>query len=489
MTFNKIETSGAPRRPSGWLKALRTALRQPRHAALALVSAALLIVVGCTDDGLFMDQSYIKSQTYAQMTDATPLHLSTFRLDSVQTSAQNTIWVGKATKPVIGDIHSESYFILDEPVRITTLTDGKNTAPYNWYNKGKEVYDSCTMVLYHSGLYEGDTTQTFNLVVKRLSDMLEFASEDETAFYNVRSFKEADADPVGEYTFKPRPHTYPRVRFRLSDDYGHELRDFIINAANWSSSVASQNFRNLMKGFKLTCSENKYVKDTKALLAFVADSSMICLHSHYRGMDAVKIERRFKMSSKNLQFNNVWNEGVDEPYDQLTQRYKQVTESEGGLHSVEYEGLGYYTRINFPQIEEFKNMSQYQHIVKAVLKIYPEEGSYDKRRIPTTFYLFEVNKGNVIQSQLRTQSGGYVHSTLVYDNYDRSEMYYYADITYYINTILTNDLVDENNGLVMTWGNGMEPTNYEFMVFNGHGVDLHRTKLEITYYNYDREER
>lgn len=119
----------------------------------------------------------------------------------------------------------------------------------------------------------------------------------------------------------------------------------------------------------------------------------------------------------------------------------------------------------------------------------PEVGSYDKRRIPSTFYLFEVNKGNVIQSQVRNSNGAYVHSTLVYDSYDRSEMYYYADITYYINTLLAQDKIDENAGLVMTWGNGMKPTNYEFMVFNGHGVDLHRSKLEVTFYNYDRENR
>lgn len=134
-------------------------------------------------------------------------------------------------------------------------------------------------------------------------------------------------------------------------------------------------------------------------------------------------------------------------------------------------------------------MSKYQHIVKAVLKLYPKVGSYDKNRIPTTFYLHEVNKGNVITNSVINSSGSNVHSTLVYDAFDRSEMYYYADITYYINTILSKDLVDENNGLVLTWGSSMEPTNYNFMIFNGHGVDLHRSVLEVTFYNFDREER
>lgn len=476
MTFTSIATR--------LVRHAANVLRKPGRAAFALIALAALALFACNDEGIRMDESFAKNQTYAEMSDATPLTLSTFRLDSVQTSSQNTVWVGKATKPVIGTIHSESYLMLDEPVRITALKDNK-TGGYNWYESGKEVYDSCTMVLYHSGKYEGDTTKNFQIVVKRLNQRLEFASEDETEFYNVRKFEAGDE--IGSYRFKPRPHTYPRVRFRLDDDYGRELRDFVISANRLSTALTSQAFRDVMKGIQISYSDSTY--DAQALLAFVADSSKICLHSHYRGYSAVKIQREFRLKSQDLQFNNVWNEGMDEPYDQLTQRYQQVTETEGGLHSVEFEGLGYYTRINFPSIDAIKNLSDYQHVIKATLKIYPEVGSYDKRRIPTTFYLFEVNKGNVIQSQLRTASGTSVHSTLVYDSFDRSEMYYYADITYYINTLLSQSQLDENSGIVMTWGNGMEPTNYEFMVFNGHGVDLHRSMLEITYYNYDREVR
>ena len=140
-----------------------------------------------------MNDSYMKNHTYAEMTDATPLQLSTFRLDSVQTSAQNTAWVGKAKKPVIGTIHSDAYMMLSEPSRVTSLViSGGTNGGYSWIQNGKEVYDSCTIVLCHSGLYEGDTTQNFEIVVKRLDERLEFASEDETAFYNVRDFKRSE---------------------------------------------------------------------------------------------------------------------------------------------------------------------------------------------------------------------------------------------------------------------------------------------------------
>ncbi len=449
-------------------------------AAVALLAALMIVLAACSDEDFELNDSVIKSNSYAEMSSTTPLELSTFRLDSVQTSSQNRVWVGKARKPVIGVIHSDSYMRLAEPVFMPTYASG-----YDWKQSGKEVYDSCTIVLVHSGQYEGDTLQLFDIQVEALKQRVEFADENESDFYNVRSF-ESDS-VIGSFVFKPKPITRPRLRFRLNDTFGKHLRDFIKSQTGLNTGDVSQNFENFMKGIKITCSDKRH--GAKALLAFIADSTKICLHSHRRGMVAEKMERALYMSGSNLQFNNVWNEGMDEPFASLTHRYVQVAEDSADLHSVLYEGLGYYTRINFPSIESLKNMSRYQHIVKATLKIYPEVGSYDKRRIPTSFYLSEVNKGNVVTNTLINASGQRVYAQLVYDSYDRTQMYYYADITYYLNTILSQDMVDENAGLVMTWGSSMQPTNYNFMIFNGHGVDLHRSVLEVTFYNFDREER
>lgn len=445
-----------------------------------LLTLFVAFVASCTDEPLPMDDAFIKSFSYAQTSDGTPIEMSTFRLDSVQTSNQNTVWVGKANKPVIGDIHSVSYMKLAEPV----LNGG--SSGYGWLQNGKEVYDSVTMVLVHNGLYEGDTTQLFNIQIKCLGERLDFGDQNENAFYNVRSFKQDSV--LGETSFYPRPHTRPRVRFRLNDTFGRSLRDFVRDSAyNKKSDIVSQLFDQYFKGICITSSDDKH--DTKALLSFIADSCKITLHSHKRGMEAVRCERDFYMNDKTRQFNEVWNENVEEPFDKLDARWKQAAEDSSGHHSVLYEGLGYYTRINLKSLQELKNLNRYQHVVKAVLKIYPEVGSYDKRRVPTSFYVAEVNKGNVITNALYNGSGRRVYSTLVYDAYDRSQMYYYADITYYINTLLTQEVFDEYTGLLLLWGQSMSPTTYEFMVFNGNGVDRNRSKLEITFYNYDFENR
>ena len=225
------------------------------------IVAMVMTMTSCSSDNFEMETSFIKSGTFAGFSDQMPIELSTFRLDSVRTSGQNISWVGKANKPLIGDIYSEAYVRLSEPSK------------YAWGSNGKEVYDSVTMVLRHTGAYEGDTTVSFTVDVHRLAQTLQFA-ESETMFYNERTFR--DSTSIGRFTFKPRPHTRPRVRFRLDDTFGHELVQFIQDMSTKESVERKQRFINKLGGIKLTWGEGT---DPKALLAFRSDSIKIVLHS------------------------------------------------------------------------------------------------------------------------------------------------------------------------------------------------------------------
>ena len=431
---------------------------------IAIISA---ILVACSDEDFVMNSSFINSDSYALYTDQVPIELATFRLDSVQTSNQNTIWVGKVNKPVIGDIYSESYMKITEP------------SSYDWENK--EKFDSITIVLRHTGEYQGDTTQSITLDVHRLATMVEF-TENETEFYNKREFR--DSSSIGTFTFVPRPNSRPRVRFRLNDDFGQEIVDFIKNNSSTESSLATQLFYQWLGGIKIT-----FQGEPSVQLAFEADSMTITLHSHLPLFERYEVERTLTMADQELQYNRVWNENIESPYDEIEERYQQVSETDGGLHSVMFEGLGYYTRVNFPSLDEVVAEGNYAHVVKATLKLYCERDSYDKHDFPSTFYLSEINSGNVLENMIYNSYGYLISATLVNNILDEDQVYYYADITYYINTILEQEYIDDTDGLCVLWSSGMSPTNYYFMLFNGHGVERYKSILEIYYYNYDREDR
>ena len=449
-----------------------------RSATLLFGLVGLLLCgQSCDDQPILMSNSFISSDTYAEYDNTAEIELSTFRLDSVQTSGQNVVWVGKATKPVIGDIHSESYLRLAEPVNTDYPSNG-----YLW-NNSHEVYDSVTITLRHTGAYEGDTMAPINIEVRRLATKITFA-ENETEFYNHRWFR--DSTVIGDHSYTLRPHSHPRVRFRLNDEFGQDIVRFLKSVTKLETNVRTTYFDKFLGGIKITYGDKV---EPHTLYAFRADSVCITLHSHLRGLEALKQHREFRMTSSQLQFNHVWNDNQDEAIATINNRYEQVTESESDLHSVIFEGLGYYTRVNIKDILSMQNITQDGHIVKANLKLYPERGSYDHRRIPSTFYAFEVNRGNVIQSQVCDSKGRACYATLVYNNLDLDEVYYSLDVTYYLNTILSNGLADDDGGIALTWGSGMSPTNYEFMVFNGHGKSQYRSELEIYYYYYDREDR
>ncbi len=450
------------------------------RSILCSLATLIFCLTSCTSSDLSLSSDFADSKTYATCMSNMNIELSTFKMDSVQTSDQNIIWVGKVTKPVLGDIHSESYFRVTEP-----LYGGVRY--YSWLQSEKEIYDSVCIVLRHTGDYQGDTTKAIELDVRLLSKRLEFDKTDygakETAFYDCREFP--DSISIGTFRFVPRPHTLPRVRYRLSDEWGRKFVEFIKEAKNYTADAQTQRFNSYIPGVKIQAAEGS---DPQALLAFRADSAQIVIHSHIRGMVQHRIERSLRLTDSNLQFNHIWTENITKPYDKLVRRLDNVTESEGGGHSVLFEGLGYYTRVNFPKDELLELNGYYGHIVRAILKLRPEKGSYDRREIKNfrTVYLYEINENNVLGNQLYSVSGTASSATLYFNALALEESYYAIDVTYYLNTLLSSDDIKEGQGIVVMWQNGMLPTNYNFMLFSGHSKELFKSELEIYYYDYNR---
>jgi len=471
-----------------------------RSIAAAFTIALSSVLFSCSNDPILVEKFFANSDTYTEYTDQTPIELSTFRLDSVQTSGHGIVWVGHNKKKVIGDIYSQSYVRLngfDVATAVShnaTYSGGTSNLSdvYSW--AVNEKYDSVTIVLYHKyatdpvtkekySIYQGDTTKAMTINVTRLAQPIEFTEKeitDQKGFYNVRSFR--DSIPIGSFKFKPRPLGRPRLRYRLNDEFGRDLVKFIKSNSSKKSEVRVDNFRRFLGGIKLEAN------DANSLLAFITDSVKIMLHTHITDVDKVRITRALKVNSGEdysaYQFNTTQAKNQDSPYDKISNIYDQVTESKGGTHSVIFEGMGYYTRINFPTIKDIISKCYYSHIVRANLVIYPERDGYDKHNFPRTLYLAPINKGNVPISTYNVMA-----ASLHYNLQDDKDVYYTADITNYLNTVLASGNVDVNDGLYITWNGTQLGTDYNFMVFNGHGKEKYYSYLELYYYDYDREER
>ncbi len=428
-----------------------------------------VVLSACDNEPLQLNDAFVKSGTYAESTSEAAINLSTFRLDSVRTSGYNTIWIGKHTKPIIGDVISKSVLKLSEPTE------------YKWVDK--ERYDSVTVVMTLNGDYQGDTTRAITVNLTPLTQPLRFTDR-EVAFYNGRTFSVADTT-IGSYRFRPRPHERPRIHFRLDDKFGQSIVDFIKTNQKLDPGLRSTNYDKFLGGMQISAND-----DAENLIAFQADSFKIILHTHVSNtLEEGRKTRLLTLVEPEKQYNVVWNENITAPYNTLTERYKQINESEGDMHSVMFEGLGYYTRINIPELTNIASINEYAHVVKAELVLYPERDSYDKHNFPRTFYLSVVGKNNVAENFVVSSTGSRIAAILHNNVLDENEVYYTADITYYVNASLARGEIDQFEGLQITWNAAMYSTDYNFMVFNGSGKQKYYSYLKLYYYYYDKQDR
>ena len=182
---------------------------------------------------------------------------------------------------------------------------------------------------------------------------------------------------------------------------------------------------------------------------------------------------------------NTYKEGLDLEF----LREYCMEHGEGCMHSVMFEGLGYYTRINIPELTNIASINEYAHVVKAELVLYPERDSYDKHNFPRTFYLSVVGKNNVAENFVVSSTGSRIAAILHNNVLDENEVYYTADITYYVNASLARGEIDQFEGLQITWNAAMYSTDYNFMVFNGSGKQKYYSYLKLYYYYYDKQDR
>ncbi|MBP5364383.1 MAG: DUF4270 family protein [Bacteroidales bacterium] len=436
---------------------------------IAILTTVTMWFSACSDDDFRMDDSFVKSKTSAEYTNQTNIELSTFRLDSVQTSNTGIVWVGRSSKPEIGNIYSESY------ARIALSED------LDWLKH--ERYDSVTMILRHTGDYVGDTTKGFTVRISQLASPLKFTEEDKSkSFYNNHAVR--DTLELGSFRFRPYPHLRPRVRFRLDDNFGRSLAQFIEKHQNKPADIA-QNYEHFFGGIKISADTS----DAAALLSFRADSVQIELHSHVTGMKRLERIRRFWITNLDCQFNHVWNDGAPAPYNKLVKLSDKVNEREGNLHSVMFEGLGYYSRIDISAMEDILSKKYKSHVIKATLVLAVEPASYERRFLPTFFSLYEVNKWNVLNGIITDQFGKSVYGVLLDNMYDENYVYYEVDITHYLNTLLSRDYVEPGLGMAVVWDGVLNSSNFYYLHFSGHTKPKYKSNIQLYYYDYDKEDR
>ena len=112
----------------------------------------------------------------------------------------------------------------------------------------------------------------------------------------------------------------------------------------------------------------------------------------------------------------------------------EIPSAELSNRGVLFGGLGWYTRLEFPYLNNLMQQGTQVEIESALLKIYPEQGTYSAyNTLPDSLYLYIADENNVVTDAVTDYLGSEVQrGTLSEDNTFNENTYYYFDVTQFM---------------------------------------------------------
>ncbi len=327
-----------------------------------------LSLISCgtdTDAGEFVVGSdYLALNNKVILVDTLTVEMSTINLDSLITSGQNRILIGNYDDPLFGKVKSDSYFQL-------------STTTYALNNSGsdteavKYVFDSISMILKYDNYYFGDTTKVQTFDIHRLIQKVKPNTEDNN-FYN-NSKLNYSPESLGTISFKPRPIEKDSINIKMSSAFGEEL----FQKLKKREVTDFDTFTEYLKGLVLVPSSS----NSSSVIGFSATTSKVRLYySKYQAdTEETPYIVDFSIIDKTKQFNAISSDktgtllqNLSVPSSKLS---SSLTEQQGFIQS----GTGVSCRIDFPNIKQFKHISESGAIVAAELILKPVNNTYSSK--------------------------------------------------------------------------------------------------------------
>ncbi len=395
-----------------------------------LYSVMLFLLWSCDRESNTYEEgaSWAQAESKVMMINTLSLKMYTVMKDSVQTSGKSKILVGHIQDNTFGQVTSKSMFELTpESYALTEPT--------------KAVYDSLVMYLTYNDAYYGDTLKTFKLDVFPLQNRVKLG--DDGYLYNNSAGINYSASSIGSKSFLPRPNTDSTyVRIPLSEEYGKSL----FNLLKTKSVTDQEYFLNFFKGLAVVPSA-----DNNCMLRFGIDqsyvvdasdkniSTLVRLYYHTpteNGTDPVQYTVDLNPSTT-YQYNKIDHDFSGSELAGLSPT-NPIASSKLGNKSYMMSGLGIYTKITIPYLENIKNLSENYSIISANMYLSPAAGYYNNNFYnPTPVHYYIGNKDNGIVKNFSTTSTEDPEIALSDKGEFQSDYYYTFPITYYLNTVLT----------------------------------------------------
>ncbi|MDF9829433.1 DUF4270 family protein [Parabacteroides sp. PF5-6] len=375
--------------------------------SLFLMSVILCLICSCYDTENNYGDHLVDSVFRNVTTDTSTVLVSTMRIDSLETSGQSILLLGEYTHALWGTTLAQSYIAYECP---SYGTDAESTV----------ALDSLVLTLSHSGYFLGDTTKALRFNVHLLTEKV--VLHDNGYLYNKDKFS-YDPEPIGSYEYKPEPGDTSRFEIRLSDTLGEDLltrfhaRDPFVTETDW--------FEDYFRGITLIPETGS----NHSIIAYAVRDTFATLTLRYHEMDAFETAHELMFTPKtSTQFNHLEQDYSQTPLDpSQTVIPSEDMENKGLLMA----GIGWYTTLEFPHLNEILQMGERVDIQQAILQVYPDFDTYGGYNLlPDSTYLYIADENNVVTDAVKDYLGEEVQSgTLVEDELFWENTCYYFDVT------------------------------------------------------------
>ncbi len=428
-----------------------------------------ILMVSCSTDAI-NDSDFVAGGTFTNSNirvvqiDTMKVETYTMKFDSLITSQASRMLIGKYMDPVFGAVRSASY---------TELT------PNSYSIDSEAEYDSIAFLLKYDNYYYNDTLKSNTIHIKRLSEILYPA--DGSDFYNTSKAAFFEED-LGSITYTPRPFATDSLFIKLSDTLGLAL----FGKLQQKDITNTEEFRDYFPGITFQPGED----DNGTIVGFNFSTSVMRLYYSVSGESSrTQLTSDFtkNMTSSPIPFfNRMTVVETNEYLKTLTHKEVVFNSSESDNQSFVQSGIGYTTKIEFPNLKTLFDIRGQGTLLNAVLKIKPVLGSYnDELALRDSLSLYMVDQNNNLTDQLVGMDNASVQAILNRVGEEFNDIYYEIPLTSYIEGILSSER-DIDYTIILL------PDNYNstvdrFVLMGKEGADQ-GVKLELTYAIYDEEE-
>lgn len=384
--------------------------RNIKHCIRLLIGFVLMAYsfFSCYDTQNSFGEDWVETAFRNVLVDTCTVSVTSSVIDSVETNGKGMSLFGKYTHSLWGSLSATSYLPYETPSYSTDADENVRL-------------DSMVFAFHYTGYSIGDTTKPLKIRIHRLQERV--LTNDNGYIYSQASFA-YDPTPLATYTFVPNLDSDEQVEIRLSDEFGEEL---LSRLHNRDDGVSGDRFQDYFKGLAIVPDEETC---QNAVSILVNDTSSVIILRYTLENDESEQECTITPNTTN-NFYHIDHDRSATLLEGLPTRNVDIGSAELGNRGFLFGGLGWYSTLSFPHLNNILQLGERVAIESAYLKIYPEPGSWSEyNELPDSLYLYIVDENNVITDAVTDYLGEEVQrATFVEDNSIVGNNYYYFDIT------------------------------------------------------------